>query len=674
MLYCQIIVLLLCAYAVTCSEGQDGVQNEASISISSYIEIPITTPPLPENGITSNTPSVFGASSSSASLLLTTVPEDPVLPNSTSTIEVNSKDVSTASLADSTQSGDASINLASDQSSVTPIKLLPESSSIALFTSSISETSIIDSTIQTTSDLNPIHTSIETPSVSTTDSIITTVDVSTSFTTVLSIAVSAESTSSVLADITFPIETSTSYSPASSTVEQVTPEQSLTSTSETSPIINSSQSFETMTSLISLLSSTIDSTETVVSTDMTQPGTTISSSKVGTVTTIVKPEFETNSETTKTNASEVPTSTTGISPTSNTNIETTHSITQSTIVSTFSTLLENAAVNTPITSSTEDATNTSHQTNNASGTFDYKILLKFEGECGSLKTDEEFRTNIFNTISSMFHTLYNISKEEINYYRLSCSPHELVIIIRDADQQTVDAIVQTLVNYSASYFDANLFSLSDAHILGLHSETDADIGFLETELEFTDILIISISSFLFFVLLLMCIVMVCRECVRRKRGQSFTLTEVPHVNTKLADFTLTKIPRLKVIYEKDGVTEVSAPHTSKFLDELKHAGCQSGWSTKDGVTRENRQSINAEDILVRMSDWRDGVVFGVTSRHKAMYPENTASPVSDDVNRNLIALSNSNPSNGGVANPGFLSDNFTANNDIEKDDELEMTL
>ena len=111
----------------------------------------------------------------------------------------------------------------------------------------------------------------------------------------------------------------------------------------------------------------------------------------------------------------------------------------------------------------------------------------------------------------MFHTLYNISKEEINYYRLSCSPHELVMIIRDADQQTVDAIVQTLVNYSASYFDANLFSLSDAHILGLHSETDADIGFLETELEFTDILIISISSFLFFVLLLMCIVMVCRE-------------------------------------------------------------------------------------------------------------------------------------------------------------------
>ncbi|KAH3817677.1 hypothetical protein DPMN_119232 [Dreissena polymorpha] len=162
----------------------------------------------------------------------------------------------------------------------------------------------------------------------------------------------------------------------------------------------------------------------------------------------------------------------------------------------------------------------------------------------------------------------------------------------------------------------------------------------------------------------------------QEKGQSFTLTEVPHVNTKLADFTLTKIPRPKVIYEKDGVTEASAAHTSKFLDELKHAGCQSGWSSEDGVNIENRQSINAEDILVRMSDWRDGVVFGVTSRHMypAMYPENTASPVSDDVNRNLIALSNSNPSSGGVANPGFLSDNLTANNDIEKDDELEMTL
>ncbi|KAH3733028.1 hypothetical protein DPMN_039452 [Dreissena polymorpha] len=160
--------------------------------------------------------------------------------------------------------------------------------------------------------------------------------------------------------------------------------------------------------------------------------------------------------------------------------------------------------------------------------------------------------------------------------------------------------------------------------------------------------------------------MVCRECVRRKRGQSFTLTEVPHVNTKLADLTITKIPCRKVINEKDGVTEASAPHTSKIIAELKHACCQSGWSTEDGVTRENRQSINAEYILIRMSDWRDGVVFGVTSRHTDMYPENKASQVSDDVNRYLFFLSNSYPSSGGVANPGFLSDNFTANNDIKK--------
>ncbi|XP_048244007.1 mucin-5AC-like [Haliotis rufescens] len=189
----------------------------------------------------------------------------------------------------------------------------------------------------------------------------------------------------------------------------------------------------------------------------------------------------------------------------------------------------------------------------------------------------------------------------------------------------------------------------------------------DTGLDKVDLIVIIVACCICGILITIGVILCGKECWKRKYAQSFDLLEVPHVNLKLEDFTLTRIPRPKAVYNEEAVTmQGYVDNSSQRI--VKNCGHQ--------VTNGN--GVHSKDIHVRMKQNRDGLVVGVTGytaqtngvsdkaakRNSSVC--NEASHQGDPATENLLKNTDRNTAMG-ATNPIFVDDENLTGDQTQKE-------
>lgn len=127
-----------------------------------------------------------------------------------------------------------------------------------------------------------------------------------------------------------------------------------------------------------------------------------------------------------------------------------------------------------------------------------------------------------------------------------------------------------------------------------------------------DVIVIVVACCVCAVLVAIGVAICVKECYRRKHAQSFDLLEVPHVNLKLEDFTLTRIPRPRPVYTESAGVKVKVKAEASCLNGSSEAHYVSAGSCKPACV------INPENIHVRMASSSEGLVVGITCHPSAV--------------------------------------------------------
>lgn len=156
------------------------------------------------------------------------------------------------------------------------------------------------------------------------------------------------------------------------------------------------------------------------------------------------------------------------------------------------------------------------------------------------------------------------------------------------------------------------FDLSHAKHVPLETADTKTYSIVTEVMDDIDIIVIIVACCVCAVLIAIGIAICVKECYRRKHAQSFNLLEVPHVNLKLEDFTLTRIPRPRAIYN-----DASASVAFKGFSEGEPGTttCQ----PPTAVTATNRQAksrsgaLHPSDMHLHVKQHDDGLIVGLTS-------------------------------------------------------------
>lgn len=310
----------------------------------------------------------------------------------------------------------------------------------------------------------------------------------------------------------------------------------------------------------------------------------------------------------------------------------------------------------------------------------YRVVLTFAGECDAFKENEVLREKFWKALIEIIKQLTKLLSVVIEPENMLCDPLRTYFRITYASSFT-DASINEF--FESLRIKVSSSSISVPVIDGMHvlnftarnmkiHEIDTDgPEVAETGLEVVDIVIIGIASFLFAVLVLMMIILVCRECYFRKRTTTFHLTEIPHVNLKLSDFTLTRIPRPKMFYRENSLRK----HEPVPLSKLRHS--QNGHSR---TSSKGKVNVPVDKINVRMRDHDGGLVVGVTCSNPSG-PNNDASsssssPKSGDQSKRSLLKGEKNYESDGVTNPSYSTDEEVQGTTkiVIQDDENEQLL
>lgn len=352
-----------------------------------------------------------------------------------------------------------------------------------------------------------------------------------------------------------------------------------------------------------------------------------------------------------------------------------------------SSIIRNEASTTVTISPSDDATTllinsteTSTVSNRSMKYKTYRVVFTFAGECKAFKESEILREEFWKALIDIIKQLTKLRADVIEPENMLCDPlrtYFLITYASSVSDASINEIFETLQAkvYSSSI---NVPIIDGMHVLNFTARNmkihKIDIDrpeVAETGLEVVDIVIISIASFLFAVLVLMMIILVCRECYVRKRTTTFHLTEIPHVNLKLSDFTLTRIPRPKMFYRENSLRKPEPVPLSK----LRHS--------KNGHSRTSsngKVNVPVDKINVRMRDHEGGLVVGITCSDSPG-PNNDASsssssPKSGDLSKRSLLKGEKNCESDGVTNPSYSTDEEVQGTTkiVIQDDENEQLL
>lgn len=303
----------------------------------------------------------------------------------------------------------------------------------------------------------------------------------------------------------------------------------------------------------------------------------------------------------------------------------------------------------------------------------YHLMITFDGDCDALRKDKILQLEFLKAMLDVIMASTNLQPHNIKAEHMLCEPLRVFIRITYLEHEVVDEsnVFEDFKNEVVSS-SINVQILDEMRVISF-TATDVEIITEEeiesTGLETVDIVIISLAAFLFIVLLFMMSIVLCRECYVRKHRSTFNLTDIPHVNLKLSDFSLTRIPRPQMLYR--GNSRVRKPEPIPLHRVIKAQNDHTRAHSPDRVR------VNADNIHVRMSDHKDGLVVGVTYSNPPS-PKNdssscSSSPKCEDQSKKSLIKERSKTSSNGVANPIYYADEDSMTVVIQ-DDENEQLL
>ena len=282
----------------------------------------------------------------------------------------------------------------------------------------------------------------------------------------------------------------------------------------------------------------------------------------------------------------------------------------------------------------------------------YRIILTFEGSCGRMEYNEQLKIEFLKSLIDVIDDyLPELSEDDFELDQIECHPFKVVLLLKNVrDEDSLNNLISSVRNNAVEVPIIDRI-IVNYHAIGIqlmpvsNETTDNMETRTRTGLEISDIVVIAISALLFAFLIFLCGIVICRECYKRKRAASFNLIDVPHVNLKLDDFTLTKIPRPKMTYFDNKANPI--------VTNGKHRQGRTKDTSINGDGK--RVSVNSENIHVRMRDHSDGIVIGVTcspalnDAHSAK--STSSSQSSPGLDRSEQVLLKDNSSERGATNP-----------------------
>ncbi|XP_045205692.2 serine-rich adhesin for platelets-like [Mercenaria mercenaria] len=313
----------------------------------------------------------------------------------------------------------------------------------------------------------------------------------------------------------------------------------------------------------------------------------------------------------------------------------------------------------------------------------YRIMFTFEGDCEIIRESDVLQMEFWKAFMDIIKSMTKLQSYNLDAEQMLCEPLRVYLRIEIFNESSGVNMSQIFEAFKSKIASSNFFVpiIEGMHVLNFtatHFEVleiiSSDINDLEvakTGLEVVDVVIISIASFLFAVLVLMMIILMCRECYVRKRTTTFHLTDVPHVNLKLSDFTLTRIPRPKMFYRENSLRKPAPVPVSKLRT------AQNGHSDPNSNEKMN---VNPDNIRIRMSKHEDGLVVGITCSNPPS-PKNdssscSSSPNSGDQAKKCLLKGETSAISDGVANPSYSTDEELNGNTklVIQEDENEQLL
>ena len=159
------------------------------------------------------------------------------------------------------------------------------------------------------------------------------------------------------------------------------------------------------------------------------------------------------------------------------------------------------------------------------------------------------------------------------------------------------------------------FDLSHAKHVPLAPAPDLRTYNIVTEvMDDVDIIVIIVACCVCGLLVAIGIAICVKECYRRKHAQSFNLLEVPHVSLKLEDFTLTRIPRPRTIYNDAGAASASTVALKGFSEGGEyHPPTTTAGVPTNGGSSSGGGMLHPSDMHLHVKQHSDGLIVGLTS-------------------------------------------------------------
>ena len=296
---------------------------------------------------------------------------------------------------------------------------------------------------------------------------------------------------------------------------------------------------------------------------------------------------------------------------------------------------------------------------------DLKFIFEFQGDCDRLILNAQLQIEFWQALIAILsiHSTVHIPTEKVKPEDLTCKPFQAVFILKHLDNS--DYLKFTEQNFTITQVGIPI--LDDMSVIEYEVKSFQVIPVAEKVvdkpkeivLEKEDIIIIVVAGALFGLLTSLCVAIACRECYRKRRAASFNLLDVPRVSLDMDDFTLTKIPRPKLIYGENN-SATTAP-TPVYNGNHNLRPKRLPVSDVNSAETLKIRPVSTDSIQVRIQPHPDGVVVGVTctpprSPTRDCSNSDHSSPRSEASEpAKQLLLKNGNP-HYGLNNPNFESD------------------
>ena len=322
-----------------------------------------------------------------------------------------------------------------------------------------------------------------------------------------------------------------------------------------------------------------------------------------------------------------------------------------------------------VTSTTEKASSVYNMTTTTPKILleirDVRFLFKFHGDCHLIQNNSLLFNEFLLGLVDLLSKTLTLQKSMIKLDKFNCRPLRIYTTLIKVSYHNVTNTLKNMLEKNLFIVKVNLqgqiatFEAVHMEEVPLLKDAPTVFDMPDEGLDKVDIIVIIVACCICGVLLSIGGILCIKECYKRKYAQSFDLMEVPHVNLKLEDFSLTRIPRAKAVYNDDSITMQS--YTDSYG---QHVAKGSGGQIKSN-----------NGMHVRMNENTDGIVIGVvgTSRKnghsngkKSKWRSSVSSENSTVANpsmENLLPSSSDSHTTDGASNPVFVDDESPSSND-----------